>query len=101
MAAVSNPTLYDPKKVLCHPEFRVLSDTEKPSGPDANIAAFYNDKKEIHLVEKPRPKPAAGQVLVHVKATGICGSDVHFWKHGRIGDSMVVTDEVRVSFVVT
>ena len=22
-------------------------------------------------------------------------SDVHFWKHGRIGDSMVVTDEVR------
>jgi len=21
-------------------------------------------------------------------------SDVHFWKHGRVGDSMVVTDEV-------
>lgn len=23
--------------------------------------------------------------MVHVKATGICGSDVHFWKAGRIG----------------
>jgi hypothetical protein len=24
-------------------------------------------------------------------------SDVHFWKHGRVGDSMVVTDEVWLS----
>ena len=23
-----------------------------------------------------------------------CRSDVHFWHHGRIGDSMIVTDEV-------
>lgn len=23
-------------------------------------------------------------------------SDVHFWQHGRIGDSMVVTDEVSL-----
>jgi len=27
-------------------------------------------------------------------------SDVHFWKHGRIGDSMVVTDEVGLMIVV-
>src|SRR5437667_7515085 len=24
-------------------------------------------------------------VLVRVAYTGICGSDVHYWKHGRIG----------------
>ncbi|KAJ7504351.1 L-arabinitol 4-dehydrogenase [Mycena galericulata] len=64
----------------------------KPSAT-ANIAAFYNPAHEIHLVEKPRPTPGPGQVLLHVRATGICGSDVHFWQHGRIGDSMVVTDE--------
>ncbi|KAF9240680.1 chaperonin 10-like protein [Melanogaster broomeanus] len=84
--------VYSPRKVLNDPSFRILGPNEKPS-PDANIAAFYNPNHEIHLVEKPRPKPGPGQVLVHVRATGICGSDVHFWKHGRIGDSMIVTDE--------
>jgi len=84
--------IYSPKKVLDDPEFRVLKLGEKPA-PDANIAAFYNPAHEIHLVQKPRPKPGPGQVLLHVRATGICGSDVHFWQHGRIGDSMVVTDE--------
>jgi len=84
--------VHDCSKVLDDPAFRVLGPNETPS-PDANIAAFYNPSREIHLVEKPRPKPGPGQVLLHVRATGICGSDVHFWKHGRIGDSMVVTDE--------
>ncbi|KII87357.1 hypothetical protein PLICRDRAFT_42985 [Plicaturopsis crispa FD-325 SS-3] len=90
--AVANADVYDPKKILQHPEFRVLAAGEKPPST-ANIAAFYNPQHEIHLVEKPRPKPGPGQVLVHVRATGICGSDVHFWQHGRIGDSMIVTDE--------
>lgn len=30
----------------------------------------------------PDPEPAFGQVLVDVKACGICGSDLHFAKHG-------------------
>ncbi|ESK96500.1 l-arabinitol 4-dehydrogenase [Moniliophthora roreri MCA 2997] len=87
-----NPALYDPRKVLDDPEFRILVQGEKPSS-DANIAAFYNPAHEIHLVQKPRPKPGPGQVMVHVRATGICGSDVHFWKHGQIGPTMVVRDE--------
>jgi len=87
-----NADIYDPRKILQDPAFKILQPGEKPSS-EANIAAFYNPQHEIHLVEKPRPKPGPGQVLVHVRATGICGSDVHFWQHGRIGDSMIVTDE--------
>ena len=30
----------------------------------------------------PEPVPGFGQVLVQVKACGICGSDLHFAKHG-------------------
>jgi len=30
----------------------------------------------------PDPEPGFGQVLVQVKACGICGSDLHFAKHG-------------------
>lgn len=33
--------------------------------------------------------PAADEVRVAIKAVGICGSDVHYLKHGRIGDFIV------------
>src|SRR5207253_1385980 len=36
----------------------------------------------------PDPKPEFGQVLVQVKACGICGSDLHFAKHG--GDMLAL-----------
>jgi len=72
MTDVGNAEVYSPRKVLDHHEFRILAAGEKPLS-SANIAAFYNPAHEIHLVEKPRPKPGPGQVLLHVRATGICG----------------------------
>ncbi|KIJ59296.1 hypothetical protein HYDPIDRAFT_100891, partial [Hydnomerulius pinastri MD-312] len=36
----------------------------------------------------------AHDVLVEVKKTGICGSDIHFLVHGRIGDYVVKNDMV-------
>ncbi len=33
--------------------------------------------------EVEQPIPGSGQVLVAVRACGICGSDVHFAQHGR------------------
>ncbi|KAL4871436.1 hypothetical protein BDV12DRAFT_206553 [Aspergillus spectabilis] len=41
---------------------------------------------QIKLVEAPINSPAKGEVLLHIKATGVCGSDLHFWKTGRIGE---------------
>jgi len=38
---------------------------------------------------KKRPKPTIqndNDVLIAVKSVGICGSDVHYWVHGKIGD---------------
>lgn len=57
-----------------------------------NVGVFTNPQHELYLKEGPIPKPGPGQCLIHVRATGICGSDVHFWKKGHIGD-MVVTGE--------
>ena len=40
-------------------------------------------KGELYVRDDvPDPEPAFGQVLVEVKACGICGSDLHFAKHG-------------------
>ncbi|WVQ66014.1 uncharacterized protein L199_004192 [Kwoniella botswanensis] len=85
---------YDPTLILKHPEFKLLSD-DAPELQDknANIACAYNPAHEVHLMNKPRPKVGFGEAVVHVKATGICGSDVHFWKHGAIGPTMIVRDE--------
>ncbi|BGP26814.1 hypothetical protein JCM10295v2_005775 [Rhodotorula toruloides] len=87
------PTAYDPARVLQHPEFKILEDGTVPRrNTSKNLAAAYAPQAKLHLIEKPVPKPREGEVVVHVRATGICGSDCHFWKHGRIGDSMIVRD---------
>jgi L-iditol 2-dehydrogenase len=43
----------------------------------------------IELRERPTPEPKSDEVLVRVAAVGVCGSDVHYYKHGRIGDFVV------------
>ncbi|KAG8705686.1 hypothetical protein FRC09_002813 [Ceratobasidium sp. 395] len=93
MAALGlSPDLYDPAHVLTSASFKILS-APPERDPKKNIAVFTNPAHDLHIVEKPMPKAGPGQCVVHVRATGICGSDCHFWKHGRIGDSMVVRDE--------
>jgi L-iditol 2-dehydrogenase len=42
------------------------------------IALWYNNQ-DIRLVEAPRPSPGPGEMLVKVRACGICGSDVVEW----------------------
>ena len=54
-----------------------------------NIAVHTNPAHSLHLVEPEIPKPGPNECLIHVRATGICGSDVHFWKHGHIGEMVV------------
>jgi len=45
--------------------------------------------QELTVEDRPVPEPAAGDVLVRVAAVGVCGSDVHYYRHGRIGDFVV------------
>ena len=39
----------------------------------------------------PIPTPKAGEVLVRVKIVGVCGSDLHYYTEGKIGDVAVKT----------
>ncbi|EON61540.1 L-iditol 2-dehydrogenase [Coniosporium apollinis CBS 100218] len=55
-----------------------------------NLAVHTNPAHDLHLVQSDVPEPGPNDCLVHVRATGICGSDVHFWKHGHVGDMVVV-----------
>lgn len=44
---------------------------------------------DVVFKNKPIPTLGTDDVLVEVKKTGICGSDVHFLTHGHIGDFWV------------
>lgn len=44
---------------------------------------------DIRLVDIEKPSPGPGEVLVQVKAVGVCASDVHYYHEGRIGDAVV------------
>jgi L-iditol 2-dehydrogenase len=44
------------------------------------------EKGRTRVAEVAVPQPAADQVLVRIAAVGVCGSDVHYFQHGRIGD---------------
>ncbi|KAI1489501.1 alcohol dehydrogenase [Biscogniauxia mediterranea] len=55
----------------------------KTSHPNPSIQVTADH--QVKMVEAPVEEPGHGQVLLHIKATGICGSDIHFWKTGKIG----------------
>ncbi|KAJ7068382.1 xylitol dehydrogenase [Mycena amicta] len=45
--------------------------------------------EQVAYEQRPIPEISGDQVLIQVKKTGICGSDVHYLVHGRIGDFVV------------
>lgn len=53
-------------------------------------ALILNEPRDLVLGEIDDPGlPGAGEVRVRVGAVGICGSDIHYFEHGRIGDFVV------------
>ncbi len=41
------------------------------------------------MEQRPVPTPAPGDVLIRVSSVGVCGSDTHYYRHGRIGSFVV------------
>ena len=57
-------------------------------------AAYIVAPRQMELRETAVPQPGPGQVLVRVRAVGICGSDVHYYLHGRIGESVITSAHI-------
>lgn len=45
--------------------------------------------RSIQFYEDTRPAPGPGEALVALTAVGICGSDVHWYTEGRIGETLL------------
>ena len=57
--------------------------------PDTMRTSVLTGQKALAIEDRPLPGVRSDEVLVRVAAVGVCGSDVHYFRHGRIGDFVV------------
>lgn len=67
----------------------LASTIQRLSQKYTNPALHVTPDHHIALQETEIPTPGPQEALVHVKCTGICGSDMHLWHGGRIGPLIV------------
>jgi L-iditol 2-dehydrogenase len=50
-------------------------------------AARLHAVGDLRVADEPEPEAGPGMSLVRITAVGICGSDLHWWDEGAIGDA--------------
>jgi L-iditol 2-dehydrogenase len=54
-------------------------------GNDTMRAAVLHAPRDLRYEQVPVPSPAPDEVLVRITTNGLCGSDIHFYKEGKLG----------------
>ena len=57
-------------------------------------AAVLLPEGGLEIEDRPAPVPGPDQILVAPRFVGICGSDLHYYKDGRIGDWRILQRHV-------
>ncbi|GEM45483.1 NAD(P)-dependent alcohol dehydrogenase [Deinococcus cellulosilyticus] len=57
--------------------------------PHTMKAAVLHAIRDVRIEERPIPPVRPGHVRVRIRTVGVCGSDVHYFTHGRIGPFVV------------
>ena len=60
-----------------------------PDIPVVQRASVLGTDLTLRMEERAVPVPGPGEVLVRVRSVGVCGSDIHYFEHGRIADFVV------------
>ncbi len=59
--------------------------------PTSQRVNVLSPELTLHMEERDVPQAGPGEVLVRVHSVGVCGSDIHYFEHGRIADFIVET----------
>lgn len=57
--------------------------------PSTMQVSVLHGIRDVRLETRAVPQPGPGEVLLKVAAVGVCGSDVHYYTEGRIGNQVV------------
>jgi L-iditol 2-dehydrogenase len=60
-----------------------------PTQNTTNMTARFHAARDVRLAEEPLPSLREGQSLVEITAVGLCGSDLHWYDEGGIGDARI------------
>jgi len=52
-------------------------------------AAVLRGPGDVVIEDRPVPRAGPGEVVVRIRSVGVCGSDTHYYEHGRIGSYVV------------
>jgi L-iditol 2-dehydrogenase len=79
--------------LACEQLFKVRPHLKSAHGEVISVATMkvsvLRGVGQVEVEERSVPEPASDEVLVEVRSVGVCGSDVHYYEHGRIGPYVV------------
>ena len=67
-----------------------MTPTSAPTGTTMLAARLYG-ARDVRVERVPIPIPIAGETLLRLRAISVCGSDLHYYRDGQIGDSKAST----------
>ena len=62
-----------------------MAETSTPT----TLGQYLTEAKRLSLVSKPVPSLKPGEVLIAPRSVTLCGSDIHYFQHGRNGSIQV------------
>jgi threonine dehydrogenase-like Zn-dependent dehydrogenase len=57
--------------------------------PGTTTAVVVHGANDLRVEQVVLPDPAPGQAVVAVTYGGVCGSDLHYWRDGAVGESIL------------
>lgn len=54
-----------------------------------NLGVVVHGAGDVRVEDLPQPIPAADEAVVEIAYGGVCGSDLHYWRHGAAGASIL------------
>ena len=64
-----------------------LDESERFAVTNFGIVAYAAD--DLRVAALPEPSPTEDEAIVEIAFGGVCGSDLHYWRHGAAGASIL------------
>src|SRR5260370_19327700 len=55
---------------------------------EAMRGVVFTGERQLELMEFPDPTPGDGEVVIEMKASGMCGSDLHQYRRQKGGEAI-------------